>query len=120
MKRNPPKTRWSLLVILIIASFATYLGLKYLTPKPESAGIFLVASPDLTYGETTISGVLTKDAPAGKKGSFILVLPDSRPVVLDLTGLDAFLGQNVEVAGMLIPADEISPLMMTVKSIKLQ
>lgn len=117
MKRSTPQTRWPLLIILIVATIITYLGFKYLSPKPKSAGIFLVAPTNLTYGDTTIEGILTKDSPASVKGTFLVVLPDSRPVVLDAPGLDGMIGNSVVVSGKLVPADDIFPMMMFVKTI---
>ena len=49
---------------------------------------------------------------------FILVLADSRPVLLDATGLDTLLDQQVSVTGYLNPQfDDLTPLTMFVEEV---
>jgi hypothetical protein len=117
ISRASRKPIYSILALSLFISIA-YAGYKYMMPEPESAGIFLVAPTELEYGNTTITGLLTKDASDGKAGTFIVVLPDSRPVTLDAPGLDSMVGSTVEVAGLLIPGDSMFPMKMFVESIK--
>lgn len=117
MSKSRPKTRWSLIAILLVAAALTYTGFRYLYP-PQSADIFVVESTPLQYGDTTITGELRKDAPVGEEGNFLLVLPDSRVIVLDVTGIDHLVGTTVSVAGYLSPTvDRSLPMYMTVQSL---
>ena len=118
MKSRTPKTRWNLIVILIVFGALTYAVVKYFTPKPtpQSADIFLINPVSLTYGDTTIDGVIQKDSSIGQKGNYYLVLPDMRHILLNIQGLDKFIGLNVSVQGYLSPATENAPMTMIVIS----
>jgi hypothetical protein len=117
MKRSAPKTRWNLIVVLLVACVLTYAGFRYLYPV-QSADIFVITPTQLEYGETTVTGVISKDTATGEQGNYLLVLPDGRPIALTMDGLDRFVGSRVTIAGTLLPAvgDSI-PLNMTVDSI---
>lgn len=118
MKRSKPKTRWLLVSILIIASALTYFGYRYFTtPTAQPADIFMITS-DLEFGNTTIEGTLRKDAPAGTKGEFVIVLDDMQPIILDVVGIDNLLGQKVTAKGYLYPPDGEQSMTMVVSSIE--
>ncbi|MFH2085252.1 MAG: hypothetical protein ABII21_00450 [bacterium] len=108
--------------IYLILGFSFILALGYvyfralLSPAP--AQIFPITPTVLEYGNTTVEGTLRKDAPAGSPGNFILVLSDSRPILLDVQGLDHLLNQTVTVSGLLSPAAETSaPMTMVVSQL---
>lgn len=100
------------LILSFVIAFG-FVGYRYLYP-PTPAPIFMINTMQLEYGETTITGILQKDSPIGNNGSYILVLSDMRPVLLDAQGLDNFLGLKVTIAGVLSPAID-SDLPMTMK-----
>lgn len=120
MKRRAHKTRWNLIILLLVASALTYAGYKYFMPAPQSAEIFLITPASLEYGDTTISGVLRKDTAVGQKGNYLVILADSRPVLLDIQGLDNLLGAEVSVSGYLTPSDSDSLISMKVNSLTLK
>lgn len=102
---------FSLLVAICFGLYKTYFS-------PAPAPIFLINPAQLEYGQTTISGIIQKDVPAGKKGTFLLVLSDSRPVLLDVQGIDNLIGLKVSVTGTLSPSpDSFSPMSMVVQKI---
>lgn len=70
----------------------------------QSADIFLITEPGLTYGDTTFSGILRKDAPVGEEGTYFLATPEGRAIMLDAQGLDDMIGLTVNVSGILSPA----------------
>lgn len=117
MKRSAPKTRWNLIIILIIFGAISYAGYKYFMPTPQQADIFAITPASLTYGETTVSGILQKDSAVSSSGNYLLILSDSRPITLDVKGLDNLLGLSVNVSGFLLPADQYGPMFMQVKTI---
>ncbi len=118
MKRSVKKTRWNLIIILIIFGAISYAGYKYFMPAPQQADIFAITPVSIQYGETTVSGLLRKDSPEGVDGNYLLVLDDSRIVVLDVVGLDKLVGSTVSVSGILTPAsDELHPMTMSVSTI---
>jgi hypothetical protein len=119
MKRSVKKTRWNLIIILIIFGAISYAGLKYFMPAPQQADIFAITPVEIQYGETTVSGVLRKDSPAGGEGNYLLELDDMRIIVLEVSGVDNLLGQNILVSGILSPAtSELHPMSMLVSLIK--
>ena len=118
MKRSVKKTRWNLIIILIIFGAISYAGLKYFMPAPQQADIFAIMPDQLTYGNTTVDGVIQKDAPAGEQGVYFLALPDFRHITLEITGIDNLLGLHVSVNGYLEPATENSPIKMLVTSVR--
>ncbi len=93
-----------------------YVGFRTLYP-PQPSSIFLINPTTLEYGDTTISGTLRKDSPIGQDGNYLLILDDSRPILLDVKGLDNLLGFPVTAQGYLLPADNNNPMFMTIKSI---
>ena len=117
MSKSRPKTRWNLIVILILAFALTYSGYKYFF-RPTPAPIFLIAPTSLEYGDTSLRGVLRKDVPAGQPGTYLLALPDGRPVRLNISDSDHLLGQPVTVSGYLTPAQGDNILSMTVSQIQ--
>ena len=121
MSKSRGKTRWNLIVILIIAGALSYAGFRYLYP-PQPADIFIIDPViNLEYGDTTVTGELRKGVPVGQDGEFLLILPDSRVIVLDVAGLDHLIGSLVTVSGYLSPTvDRSLPMYMTVKSLTLQ
>jgi len=110
-----------LYVILGLSLFIAlaYVGFRTLYP-PQPSSIFLITPTPLEYGDTTISGTLRKDSPVGQDGNFLLILDDSRPILLDVKGLDNLLGLSVSVTGYLLPVDGDIPMSMTVSSISTQ
>lgn len=119
MKRSVQKTRWNLIVILVIFTALTYSVVKYFTPVPQQADIFAITTDTLMYGNTTLSGTIRKDSPLGKNGRYMLILEDSRPVALDVVGLDNLIGFKVKAIGYLLEATTDRPLFMKVDSITL-
>lgn len=119
-RSSRPKTRWSLVFLLLGSFTLSYAIFKYFTrpTQPQSVGIFAITPSSLEYGDTTITGTLRKDSPIGQAGQYILVLPDARPILLDIDGLDNLLGSTVAVTGYLLPADGVQPMTMTVNSIE--
>lgn len=110
--------------IFIILGISLVLSLGYVyfnaSPKnsPQSAGIFVVTSAP-TYGDTSVSGILRKDSPAGVSGKYILVNEDGIPIILDSSNIDNLLGSPVVVKGNLSPSvDGVAPMTMTVKTIE--
>lgn len=118
MRKSRSKTRWNLIVIVVVACVLTYAGFKYLAPQAEPAPIFLITPTVVEYGDTTITGTLRKDVPIGEEGNYLLVLDDSRPVLLDVQAIDNLLDLNVSVSGTLSPApNSSSPMSMVVQKI---
>ena len=109
------------LYIILALSLALSIGYVSLRPyfTPQSPQIMAIdPSISLTYGDTTVSGILQKDSPVAKPGNFILVLPDLRTIVLDVQGLDSLIGKPVSVSGNLSPApDTNSAMTMTVTQV---
>ncbi len=118
MKRNTKKTRWNLLIILALAVALSYGGFKYLYPTQKAEIFAIDPAITLEYGDTNVSGELRKSTPVGQKGDYLLVLLDTRVIVLDVDGLDHLLGKQVSVAGYLSPTvDKSLPMYMQVKSL---
>lgn len=116
MKRIVKKTRWNLIIILVIFAAFTYSAVKYFTPVPQQANIFLVSQESLQLGDTTLTGTIRKDSPAGQEGKYILILDDSRPVFLDIVGIDNLINFKVVVKGYLL--QKVDDLYMIVDSIE--
>jgi hypothetical protein len=58
----------------------------------------------LSYGPTTLEGILLKETPAGVPGSYLLAIPDGSVIELNVeSSIDALLGQLVLVTGTLVP-----------------
>ena len=107
----------------LLVGFALAVGLTiYRNSHPaKTTGIFQIEPASLNYGNTTVTGTLLKDAPVGEPGTFLLVLPDSRPITLDVQDLDGLLGETLAVSGRLLPAvSDSTPMSMTVSSITTQ
>ncbi len=115
-RRVSRKPIYTILILSLILAlgFSAYRSLY--TPAP----IFLITQDTLEYGDTTVVGTLRKDSPVGKPGTSLLVLSDSRPILLDVKGLDNLLGLSVSVTGYLLPADGDTPMSMTVNTITTQ
>ena len=107
-KRRSQKT----ILILGVVTFVVAVSAFALTAlRPKQANIFEVNSEtQLVYGHATLSGILTKDAPVGQLGTYILVLPDSKAIKLTATGLDSLVGKKVTVMGDLFPAIPIGSM----------
>lgn len=94
-------------VYLIVASLAlAVLGLwwfqnKKTSSSAETAGIFVVTP--LEYGNTTLSGVIQKDAAVGDVGKYYLVTSDSHTILLDAQDIDAMIDETVVATGYLTP-----------------
>jgi hypothetical protein len=100
MKRSAPKTRWSLIVILVVASAFTYLGFKYfVSQSPEPLSIDLINS--ISYGNIETDGYIQKDAPLGKKGNYLLVSDNTSVMLIDQQGLDGLVGKKVHAKGVM-------------------
>ncbi len=91
--------------IYIILALSLFVSLGYLyirnTFTPQSAGVFVIETTALQYGSTTISGTLQKSSPLGADGSYLVVLPDTRIVILDVKDMDQIVGSSVVVSGVL-------------------
>lgn len=117
-KKSSQKDSLKLFKIILVLALVSGVGYgiynAYLRPEP--APIFVIDPViNLTYGETTVTGELRKDAPVGEDGNFLLVLADSRVIVLDISGVDHLIGQTVTLSGNLkAAAGKDLPLTMTV------
>ncbi|HBD02083.1 MAG: hypothetical protein UX63_C0032G0004 [Microgenomates group bacterium GW2011_GWB1_46_7] len=94
------------------------LGYGYYRSLVQPSNIFVIEETAIQYGDTTVNGILRKDTVIGESGTYILVLPDGRPILLDVQGLDNLVGSSVIVTGNLSPAiDTLSPMTMIVNTI---
>ncbi len=83
----------------------------------QPADIFVVAEP-LIYGDTTLTGIIQKDAGLGQEGNYYLTLSDGRIIGLDATGIDTMVSREVVVSGYLYPKESDTDIpYMTVGSI---
>lgn len=107
----------TILLIALVVGVGYGVYSAYLRPEP--APIFVIDPViNLTYGETTVTGELRKDVPIGEDGNFLLVLADSRVIVLDISGVDHLVGQTVTLKGNLSPsAGQDLPLTMNVQEL---
>jgi len=86
--------------------------------RAQPINIMAIEQVPLSYGDTTLTGTLQKDSPAGVDGHFILALPDMRVVELGVQGVDSLIGFTVSVSGVLSPSvASAAPLTMTVNTI---
>jgi hypothetical protein len=104
IRRVSRKPLYIILTVSLVIALG-YAGFNYLYP-PQSSQIMEIAPISLTYGNTTITGILQKDSPLNQPGAFILVLPDMRVVFLDAQGIDGLVGKVVGVSGYLTPISE--------------
>jgi hypothetical protein len=105
--------------IVVITGYAIFN--IYISRQIKPAEILIINPPSVESGNTTISGILRKDSPAGKAGKYILLLGDGSPVLLDIKGLDTLIGMKVFAIGYLYPATESNPIMsMAVTKITLE
>ncbi len=103
---------WSAVIVIIC------LTAFVLVSKPQTPVINEVGVTDLAYGDVTIEGILIKDSPAEKEGSYYLVLPDMRTILLTSTNIDAIIGKKVLASGLLSPSlDPSIPMVMVVNEI---
>ena len=102
-RRPSSKPLYAILGLSLFIALA-YVGFRTLYP-PQPSSIFLISPTLLEYGDTTVSGTLRKDSPVGQDGNYLLILDDSRPVLLDVKGIDNLLGQYVSVQGTLLPPE---------------
>ena len=115
--RRVKSSRKSIYLILILV-LVGILSYSYYRSQLTPTDIFVIEESVVQYGDTTVTGTLTKDAVVGDPGNYILALPDGRPIILDAQGLDGFLGATVHVTGNLAPAtDSLSSMTMTVTTI---
>ena len=115
--RSVKSSRKSLYLILALV-LVGILSYSYYRSQLTPTNIFVIEESIVQYGDTTVTGTLTKDAVVGDPGNYILSLPDGRPIILDAQGLDGFLGATVHVTGNLAPAqDKLSSMTMTVTTI---
>lgn len=106
MKRAGRTVAWRKLVLVVVVGSLVFTGYRYLYP-PAPSGIFVVAEP-LTYGNTTLTGIIQKDAPIGQAGNYYLSLSDGQVVLLDAQGIDTMIGVSVSVTGYLTPKESDS------------
>ena len=103
-------------IISWIAFFALILLAIVVPIKEKSPNDIFVLTPveSLEFGHTTLSGTIRKDSPVGKDGIYFLILPDSRSIMLNMSGYDEYIGQKVKITGYLTPGieDNESPLML--------
>lgn len=117
-KSRGKKSRRNLIAIIIFVGALSYAGFRYLYP-PKPANIFLINPVPIQYGDTTITGKLQKDTAIGIEGNYLLVLADGKLILLDIQGLDSFVGQSITISGTLSPASAKGlPMTMTITSIK--
>ena len=103
------------LSLFIALGFAAFRALY----PPAPANIFLINPVPLQYGDTIVTGKLQKDTAIGIEGNYLLVLADGKLILLDIQGLDSFVGQSVTISGVLAPASAKGlPMTMTLTSIK--
>lgn len=116
-RRGSRKSIYFVLTLSLLIAIG-YVVVKTYFQVPQSIDVFVINPATLTYGDTTISGVLRKDSPVTSGGKYILVLEDGRPIVLDVDGLDNIIGLPVAVSGNLSPQSSGHPMNMVVSSIK--
>lgn len=99
MRRAVKKTRWSLLVILIVAGVLSYAGFRYFYP-PQKSDIFAIL-PENSYGKVTLTGTIRKSSSLGMPGNYFLVLNDNRSYLILSKDLDLVVDSKVEIIGIL-------------------
>jgi hypothetical protein len=121
MKRSQSKfSRAPIYTFIILLSALLYVSYQYFLPHPQANGVFAVTTPmvSLTYGVSTVNGTMTKTTSAAKNSQYILILPDTRPILLNAQGLDNLVGRQVSVSGILTPKiDDMTPMTMFVNTI---
>lgn len=118
MKRKKNSSRLQLAIFIIGITTLSFVAIRSLLPKPQSADIFLVSDSAVVEGETTLTGVLLKDSPVGEPGGFFLALEDGKPVSLDIEGMDHLIGVSVSLTGHLTPSLGANlPMVMQVNSL---
>lgn len=101
-----PKT---IIISLIILGGIVYSLYRVVPRSLQPVDIFVVTDP-LEYGETSLTGVLSKDTAVGEVGNYYLNLTDGRSVILDVQGMDDFLGLTFTASGFLNPPNSNSIL----------
>ncbi|KKU45982.1 MAG: hypothetical protein UX64_C0016G0002 [Microgenomates group bacterium GW2011_GWC2_46_7] len=115
----PPFNKLIFFVGIIICLGIGSLLVLFTRPTPRPADIFVIGTP-LEYGDTTLVGTLRKDTPVGEPGTFLLILSDGRPIILDSQGLDNLLGSRLRVEGYLSPgSDEVQGATLAISSLTL-
>ena len=110
-KSSNPVTPLLLILSFLIATLGVYSYVRFRPVGP--AEIFLVEPVTLTEGPATLTGTITKDSPIGQEGSYLLILPTSQIILLDLTDLDPVVGLSASVTGTLNTAFD-PPIMQVI------
>lgn len=112
---KPSRTPLYIFLALVLVGIFSY---RYYRSSLSPADIFVIQESPVTFGDTMVTGNLRKDAPAGEDGTYLLILPDGRPIILDAQGLDGLVGADVTATGYLSPAaDANSSMTMAVSTI---
>jgi hypothetical protein len=119
MKHRKRKTFWAPLTVLIVFGIISYSGYIYFKSQKTQANIFAITPSVITYGNATVTGVLRKDSAVEESGNYLLILDDSRPILLDVKGLNHLLGNKVSISGYLLEENTQRPLFMKVTEITL-
>ena len=112
--KPPTRTKTKPLLWFLGICFAITTGLVIMRIyyPPQSADIFLVGEPQLTYGDTVVSGILREGSE-----SYVLELPSNQVIELDVEGIDNLLYQTITVYGYL-SVDEYGNNIMQVSQIE--
>lgn len=108
MSKSRGKTRWSLIVILLVALGLSYFGFKYFmssSPFSQPAGVFVVEQTPISYGPVTLTGSIRKELSSNGKDNYILITDTGSAVSLDVAGIDHLVGKKVVVEGVRLPVD---------------
>lgn len=117
MKRSRARFNWKLPTFILALFLIGYFGYRQFRAVEEPVSIFEIGSA-FEYGDTSLTGVIRQSSSFEEDGTFILSLADSRPVLLDVGGLENLVGTSVLVTGFLNPPDGEIPMTMQVSSIE--
>lgn len=96
IQRNPWVIASSIITLVAFAIIGVY------SFKPKSVDINIINS--VPYGSVEVEGLVQKDSPAGKTGSYFVILSDGSYAELDSTNLDSFISKLVRITGTLSPS----------------
>jgi hypothetical protein len=108
-RTNNNPLKWFLSISFALTVVLVLLRIYY---PPQSADVFLIGEPQLTYGETSVTGQLGQSDSA-----FILDLGNNILVELDVNGIESLVGKQVVVSGNLT-IDEYGNNVMEVREIQ--
>lgn len=111
MKKAPRNPVLLIVSSIFLVSALIFVIVTYFIQKP--ATVF-----EVNQSESVVEGVIFKDAAIGIEGNYLLIKNDGSAILLDIQGLDSFVGQEVVLSGVVLPASPTGqPPTMTVKSI---